>query len=240
MEFNLKRMLLVLKRMCMLYFKDLLYLFVVLFAIGVLTPKLFGRETLVFIYGFIVLVILAQFSFREYKTKQGRTAILLLPASNFEKYVAEILFIMLVYPVVLGIASLTGLMAGDLVFLKANTIISDLNFMLKQLLGYEYWDFGFLLIGTASCFALFFGSLLFKRFSALKMFAIFCVGMVGVVVFGVEMYSPESMQWYDSRFAQEYINVFGNIMDLYLPWAVGISAVFFIVIAYLRLTEERL
>lgn len=85
-------MLLVLKRMCMLYFKDLLYLFVVLFAIGVLTPKLFGRETLVFIYGFIVLVILAQFSFREYKTKQGRTAILLLPASNFEKYVAEILF----------------------------------------------------------------------------------------------------------------------------------------------------
>ena len=37
-------MLLVLKRMCMLYFKDLLYLFVVLFAIGVLTPKLFGRE----------------------------------------------------------------------------------------------------------------------------------------------------------------------------------------------------
>lgn len=125
MEFNLKRMLLVLKRMCMLYFKDLLYLFVVLFAIGVLTPKLFGRETLVFIYGFIVLVILAQFSFREYKTKQGRTAILLLPASNFDKYVAEILFIMLVYPVVLGIASLTGLMAGDLIFLKANTIISE-------------------------------------------------------------------------------------------------------------------
>ena len=71
------------------------------------------------------------------------------------------------------------------------------------------------------------------------MFAIFCVGMVGMTVFGVEMYSPESMQWYDSRFAQEYINVFGNIMDLYLPWAIGISAVFFIVIAYLRLTEER-
>ena len=81
--------------------------------------------------------------------------------------------------------------------------------------------------------------MLFKRFSAVKMFAIFCVGMVGMIVFTLEMYSPENMQWYDSLFAQEYVNVFGNIMDLYLPWAGGISAVFFIVITYLRLKEER-
>ena len=239
MEFNLKRMSLVLKRMCMLYFKDLLHLFIVLCAIGVLTPILFGRETLVNIYGTVVFVILAQFSFREYKTKQGRTAILLLPASNSEKYVAEILFLMLVYPVVLGFASLAGLMIGDLVFLKANTLTSDLDFMLKRLLGYEYWDFGLSIFGTACCFALLFGSLLFKRFSAIKILAIFCVGMVGMVTFSMKMYSPENIQWANSQFAQEYFNVFGNIMDLYLPWAGGISAVFFMVITYLRLKEER-
>ena len=143
------------------------------------------------------------------------------------------------YPAVLEFFTLTGLMMGDLIFLNTDAMLSDFNFMLKQSIGYEYWDFVFMLFGIAGCFVLFFGSLLFKRFSAVKMFAIFCVGMVGMIVFTLEMYSPENMQWYDSLFAQEYINVFGNIMDLYLPWAGGISAVFFIVITYLRLKEER-
>ncbi len=239
MEFNLKRMLFVLKRTCMLYFKDMLHSCITLFAFGILAPKLFGSEMLIAMYGFITLIILAQFSFREYKTKQGRTAILLLPASNLEKYISEILFIMFVYPAVLEFFTLTGLMMGDLIFLNTDAMLSDFNFMLKQSIGYEYWDFVFMLFGIAGCFVLFFGSLLFKRFSAVKMFAIFCVGMVGMIVFTLEMYSPENMQWYDSLFAQEYINVFGNIMDLYLPWAGGISAVFFIVITYLRLKEER-
>ena len=54
MEFNLKRMLFVLKRTCMLYFKDMLHSCITLFAFGILAPKLFGSEMLIAMYGFIM------------------------------------------------------------------------------------------------------------------------------------------------------------------------------------------
>lgn len=239
MELNLKRLFLLLKRMCLIYSRNLLYLFVVLLAIGILTPDIFGRTSLICIYSFILLIILAQFSFREYKTKQGRTAILLLPASTLEKYIAEILFIMIIYPLVLGAASIIGLMIGDLIFSDTNTLTDNLSFMIKQIFGYDNLTFNFLLFGFAFSFALLFGSLFFKRFSAIKIFIIFCTIITGMTVCSLDVYTSAGLQYCKSNFGQEYLNTFYNTLDVYMSWACGISAIFFVVLTYFRLKEER-
>lgn len=227
--------------------KEILSNFVVILLISVLSPIFFGLQGGVFILVLFVgvscgyTVWLAKNSFGEYKKTQGRVAAILVPASTFEKYICEIVYAMVIMPVVFYSAFVLGTCIFGLIMGSWDVVANAWDLIMNS------WHLGksefFVAVsGWAVAFAFFFASLFFKKFSAA---ICICTSLLLLIVLTFRMsflviaakdILYEAENWFVQR---DFFVTFGNVMSNYFVGLFSVMLVFFVVMTYFRLKEER-
>lgn len=227
--------------------KEMLSNFVVILLISVLFPIFLGLQGGGFILGLFVgvscgyTIWLAKNSFGEYKKTQGRVAAILVPASTFEKYICEIVYIMVIMPVVCYSAFVLGTCIFGLIMGSWDVIANAWDLIMNS------WHFGnselvVAVLGWAVAFAFFFASLFFKKFStaisvctSLLLLIVVTFRMTFSIIGYQGILHPDEF-WFVQR---DFFLTFGNLMSNYFAGLMCVMLVFFVVMTYFRLKEER-
>lgn len=248
MEFNFRRFGLLLKRKCSMSIKEMtMYLsFMMIFCVAY--PQLFGTKMSGLLgFGLFVgcsfgyLVLIARHSFREYKKTQGRIAAILVPASTLEKYVCEIVYTMVIIPILLYAGFFAG-MCIDCAIAGSWDALSQMWDLITEEQVFGKSEFIFAVSGLAVVFAFFFGSLFFKKFSAA---ICICTSLLLLIVLTFRMSflviaAEDILYEAGNKFVQrDFFVTFGNVMSDYFAGLMCVMLVFFVVMTYLRLKEER-
>lgn len=227
--------------------KEILSNFVVILLISVLSPIFFGLQGGGFILVLFVgvscgyTVWLAKNSFGEYKKTQGRVAAILVPASTFEKYICEIVYAMVIMPVVFYSAFVLGTCIFGLIMGSWDVVANAWDLIMNS------WHLGksefFVAVsGWAVAFAFFFASLFFKKFSTAISI---CTSLLLLIVvtfriiflyFHIEDWGCDAGLWFVEK---DFDITFGNVMSNYFVGLFSVMLVFFVVMTYFRLKEER-
>lgn len=249
MEFSFRRLFLAIKRLFVTDSKDIFYNALVLLALGAATPLIhkmicnFDYSTMAFVYACIMIFsCIAVKSFGDFKTKARRCVGILLPCSVLEKYVAEFVYVFVVKNAFLLAALFVSVPLGDFIAGTASNISTDFKDLVSTLTMQNFpKEIAIMLI--ASCFVYFFGSLCFKKLSLLKTYLVVqVIGifiLVSVAQFLVSEVAILQMVEQSEYFMDFYSAFFSTVFD-YVFWASIVVMVFFIVITFFRLKEERI
>ncbi len=243
MEFSFRRMLLLLKRKCIMNAWNLIapVLGTAIFAV---MGRIFGwgENTVVTVACFAILISFAQLPFFEYKTKNSRANQILLPSSNLEKYISEFVFFFVIYSVVVTIAlylgiALSGLVWGTFDWWIFKSYNQDLHNVLVKEFAWVFYLWAFFVLS-----ALFFNSLLFKKRSVLISFVVDCG--LNIVIFITTMVMFKQYLFNDADFFPDYAmeDYFVVVVNTFYSWGIGfmvLCSLFFTVFGYFRLREER-
>ncbi len=242
MEFSFKRMLLLLKRKCVMNVWNLLAP-VLGTAIFAAVGRFFGwgYETVVAMASLAFLISFAQLPFLEYKTKNSRANQLLLPSSNLEKYISEFVFFFLIYSVVFSLALIVGIAVSSLAWGTFDKFLVYCR-LIWHAPSYDFPLGKLCLLNWFMFSALFFNSLLFKKRSALLSFTIGCGLLVVVTV--ATLYIIEGNLDIEPIISpnyamKDYSVVFSGTLITWANWFMLICSLFFTVFGYFRLREER-
>ncbi|MDR1846772.1 MAG: hypothetical protein LBR17_01470 [Bacteroidales bacterium] len=245
MEFNVTRFFNVAKRDLIINRNLYIGIIVASFALGFITcwkEWLAGVALFLFVVGFMVFIAMSPFS--AYKDKRKRCTTLLLPASTEEKWMLEFIKYYIVFPVVITALFWFGTFIGSLVFYQNAS-----HFLL--------WDGGIptafkeniakiLIYGYCGIAVLYFCNLLFKKYSLIKIIAVFIIyttisSLLSVWLIGADVVHLASDMQHESdpHAIMEYSYAFGNYTDLMQRYTYVITAVFFTVLSYIRLKKEE-
>ena len=249
MEFSFRRLFFAIKRLFVTDSKDIYYNALVLLALGAATPLIqrvilnFDYSTMAFVYACIMIFsCIAIKSFGDFKTNAKRSVGILLPCSVLEKYLAEFIYVFVIKNVCLLAALFVSVPLGNLIAGSANNITADFECVISALTMQNFpKEISILLI--SSCFVYFFGSLFFKKLSLLKTYLV--VQIIGIFIlasvaqFLVSEVTILQMVEQSEYFMDFYYAFFTTMLD-YVFWTSVVIMVFFIIITFFRLKEERI
>lgn len=244
MEFDFKRFGNLLVHQWVTRRKELMWMALVLFCISFLGEKIFMVPAIIrLIIGFASGVVVAHYSFHAYKTRADRCASLLLPCSTLEKYLAEFLFVFVLFQAAIFLPVIAGTSLKIAFFENSFAEIfndeMDRIFMLYDMM-FASW-FGVL---STVCSYLFFFlfSLVFRRHSALKIYgSLTGVSMLLVLGFArpFGMYMDTNQYLNDPAYGRDFIFAKLGFLTDFTDVVLVILSVFLLVITYFRLKEER-
>lgn len=240
MEFSIKRVFLLFKRLFAIHKMGLIASVSVLFLMGCIFP-LFDMDNLMLIY--FVSIGAFIFTYNDVASNKERSLIsdLTLPASCLEKYITSLLFIFVVWNACLlfGIflsIPVSNLLIGNPINLlqsweKFVALLSPQNWLLI-----DHFSVLFLLSLAYAC------SVFFKKNSYFK-FLIISFAFVGLNVLNMVLFDCYPYMMYDFIYEDEafldYFNTMSEIMHQYMPILLTIASIFLFVVTYFRLKEKR-
>ncbi len=240
MEFSIKRVFLLFKRLFAIHKIGLIASVSVLFLMGCIFP-LFDMDNLMLIYFISIGAFI--FTYNDVASNKERSLIsdLTLPASCLEKYITSLLFIFVVWNACLlfGIflsIPVSNLLIGNPINLlqsweKFVALISPQNWLLM-----DHFSVLFLLSLAYAC------SIFFKKNASFK-FLIIGFAFVGLNVLNMALFDCYPYMMYDFIYENEpfldYFNTMSEIMHQYIPILLTIASIFLFVVTYFRLKEKR-
>ncbi|MDR0972238.1 MAG: hypothetical protein LBM25_07635 [Bacteroidales bacterium] len=240
MEFNFLRFWNLLKRDFLLgYKKDIIVFAIFAFVNGIFFAQKFSYLGNMFI-AIEMYVLLGFRIFMEYHKKLSRSNILLLPVSNLERYLSVFMRAFIYYPIMIIITIPIGaiIMKPILYLLTSDqtSSITDILFFAKDSIvrGLNTFSTYYVFI-----FALFFGSIFYKKLAGLKFPLLMNVIMT---------FSAIVLKWLFIAFFGEWglfiigISVDSTdfiINDAFIHTTLIVVSLILLFLAYLRLTEEQ-
>ena len=231
MEFNLIRFWSLCKRDFKLNLKtDIMMLSVLGLLSGFFLPDNRGGITS---FSFLYLILLGFSIFKEYHKKTSRTNILMLPISNFERYLVVFVRAFIYYPIVLSLFMILGTLFFGILY---SVIGVGFDFTLLPKFYVEILkDWIDSIVHVHFVFALyFFGSIFYKKNAGLK-FSLLLMGIafsVFILFFLIVHYffgANEIHNLYPMVKNYKILEIsFGILVSIFLLW-----------ISYLRVTEEQ-
>ncbi len=231
MEFNLIRFWSLCKRDFKLNLKtDIMMLSVLGLLSGFFLPDNRGGITS---FSFLYLILLGFSIFKEYHKKTSRTNILMLPISNFERYLVVFVRAFIYYPIVLSLFMILGTLFFGILY---SVIGVGFDFTLLPKFYVEIVKEGVesFLLTPFLYTLLFFGSIFYKKNAGLKVtLLISAITMIAFIFFIIiKRILP----------LNEFIFNMNYLTDISLPFerVIGVVAsIFLLWISYLRVTEEQ-
>ena len=240
MEFSIKRVFLLFKRLFAIYKIGLIASVFVVFLMGI-TYHLFDIDNFLLYYFISIVVIIS--AHNDVASNKERSPIfdLTFPASCLERYITSLLFIFVVwnacllFGTCLSIPVLNFLIGNPINLLqsweKFVALLSPQNWRLM-----DYFSVFFLLSLAYAC------SVFFKKNSSFK-FMIIGFAFVGLNILNITLLGCNPLMMYDfiydDRAFLDYFNTMSQIMHQYMPIALTIASIFLLVLSYFRLKEER-
>lgn len=240
MEFSIKRVFLLFKRLFAIYKIGLIASVFVVFLMGI-TYHLFDIDNFLLYYFISIVVIIS--AHNDVASNKERSPIfdLTFPASCLERYITSLLFIFVVwnacllFGTFLSIPVLNFLIGNPINLLqsweKFVALLSPQNWRLM-----DYFSVFFLLSLAYAC------SVFFKKNSSFK-FMIIGFAFVGLNILNITLLGCNPLMMYDfiydDRAFLDYFNTMSQIMHQYMPIALTIASIFLLVLSYFRLKEER-
>lgn len=240
MEFSIKRVFLLFKRLFAIYKIGLIASVFVVFLMGI-TYHLFDIDNFLLYYFISIVVIIS--AHNDVASNKERSPIfdLTFPASCLERYITSLLFIFVVwnacllFGTFLSIPVLNFLIGNPINLLqsweKFVALLSPQNWRLM-----DYFSVFFLLSLAYAC------SVFFKKNSSFK-FMIISFAFVGLNILNITLLGCNPLMMYDFIYENEpfldYFNTMSQIMHQYMPIALTIASIFLLVLTYFRLKEER-
>ena len=231
MEFNLIRFWSLCKRDFKLNLKtDIMMLSVLGLLSGFFLPDNRGGITS---FSFLYLILLGFSIFKEYHKKTSRTNILMLPISNFERYLVVFVRAFIYYPIVLSLFMILGTLFFGILY---SVIGVGFDFTLLPKFYVEIVKEGVesFLLTPFLYTLLFFGSIFYKKNAGLKVtLLISAITMIAFIFFIIiKRILP----------LNEFIFNMNYLTDISLPFerVIGVVAsIFLLWLSYLRVTEEQ-
>ncbi len=231
MEFNLIRFWSLCKRDFKLNLKtDIMMLSVLGLLSGFFLPDNRGGITS---FSFLYLILLGFSIFKEYHKKTSRTNILMLPISNFERYLVVFVRAFIYYPIVLSLFMILGTLFFGILY---SVIGVGFDFTLLPKFYVEIVKEGVesFLLTPFLYTLLFFGSIFYKKNAGLKVtLLISAITMIAFIFFIIiKRILP----------LNEFIFNMNYLTDISLPFerVIGVvGSIFLLWISYLRVTEEQ-
>ena len=240
MEFSIKRVFLLFKRLFAIYKIGLIASVFVVFLMGI-TYHLFDIDNFLLYYFISIVVIIS--AHNDVASNKERSPIfdLTFPASCLERYITSLLFIFVVwnacllFGTFLSIPVLNFLIGNPINLLqsweKFVALLSPQNWRLM-----DYFSVFFLLSLAYAC------SVFFKKNSSFK-FMIIGFAFVGLNILNITLLGCNPLMMYDfiydDRAFLDYFNTMSQIMHQYMPIALTIASIFLFVLTYFRMKEER-
>lgn len=244
MEFDFKRFGNLLVHQWVTRRKELIWFALVLFFISFLGEKIFmGPAIIRLIIGFVSGVVVAHYSFHAYKTRADRCASLLLPCSTIEKYLAEFLFVFVLFQVTIFLPVIAGTSLKIAFFENsfAEIFNDEMDRIFKEYdVLFASW-FGVLSTVGSYLFCFLF-SLVFRRYSALKIYgSLTGIAMLLVPGFAkfIANYMDTNQYLNDPAYGRDFIFAKLGFLTDFTYVVLVILSVFLLVITYFRLKEER-
>ncbi|MDD2577485.1 MAG: hypothetical protein PHV76_08295 [Bacteroidales bacterium] len=231
MEFNLSRFWSLCKRDFKLNLKtDIMMLSVLGLLSGFFLPDNRGGITS---FSFLYLILLGFSIFKEYHKKTSRTNILMLPISNFERYLVVFVRAFIYYPIVLSLFMILGTLFFGVLY---SVIGVGFDFTLLPKFYVEILkDWIDSIVHVHFVFALyFFGSIFYKKNAGLK-FSLLIMGIIFFVFILFALIIP-------FFFSGQIITQFNSITDISNSFEITFGvlvSVFLLWLTYLRVTEEQ-
>ena len=231
MEFNIIRFWNLCKRDFFLHLKSDS---IIILIVGIIGGVVFMMEENYFYVLFLAFALFLGFRiFLEYSKKTSRTEILLLPVSNFERFLCVFLRAFIYYPICMIVSILFGtLLVSSL--LLAFGLPADFSMAMQKSL--SIFEVISRIVGKWYIFMaiLFFGSIFYKKNAGIKMGLLgFGVIMLIALIMGIIfLIIGNNISW--------EIDLSTYNFSLYYESIAGaLITVFFIALSYLRLTEEQ-
>lgn len=231
MEFNLIRFWSLCKRDFKLNLKtDIMMLSVLGLLSGFFLPDNRGGITS---FSFLYLILLGFSIFKEYHKKTSRTNILMLPISNFERYLVVFVRAFIYYPIVLSLFMILGTLFFGILY---SVIGVGFDFTLLPKFYVEILkDWIDSIVHVHFVFALyFFGSIFYKKNAGLK-FSLLLMGIifsVFILFFIIAHYFFGALEIHNLKPMVELSDPIGIIIGI-------VITIFLLWISYLRVTEEQ-
>lgn len=231
--FNFNRMINLIKRDIVINKKSLLYGFLtIIFIAGLNGIGAINAGSTAFI-ACIMTILVGAYAFEGYTKPALRANNILLPSTVQEKYFANLVFAFIILPIYIMIAVTIGTVLRNIIalLLQGGAYHYSLFFGIKEL--YTDWNIDAVLSTLFGMSIFFFGALFFKKnrilMTAVSFFAFFAI-------FGVIFVSIHYMIYSNNHFSFTYFNNIDSIPKLIEI----ITTLFFLVLSYFRLKEERI
>jgi hypothetical protein len=239
-EFNLNRFIALLKREFFVSQQKLL--------LGLIINMVFGgfifllpQSGMTNIYFFALLFVASAMAFNLYIQKLSEEQQLLLPVSNFERFLAVFVRSFIAIPLMIIIALIPGvLIMGLLSNILPDYIMPACSMQdIFDGIGRIFTAFWYIFSNYYSIFALFFfGSIFYRRYSYFKMailmfgIAVFTLILVALVFLIMSKTFLTGNEAYHMSYYSHIVEIVGTIIGM-------LYSVFFVFLAYLRLTERE-
>jgi hypothetical protein len=231
--FNFNRMINLIKRIIVINKKSLLYGFLtIIFVVALNCIGFVNAGSTAFIVCMMTIIV-GVYAFEGYTKPALRANNILLPATVQEKYFANLVFAFIILPIYIMIAVTIGTVLRNIItiLLQGGAYHYSLFFGIKEL--FTDWNIDAVLSALFSMSIFFFGSLFFKKnrivMTIVSFFTFFAI-------FGIVFVSIHYMIYSNNNFRFEYFN---NI-DIIPKLIEIITTLFFLVLSYFRLKEERI
>lgn len=231
MEFSLERLWNLIKRDFVQNSKIYIYWFGIITIISSLL--LFTPTTNVGFAGTIIIVFVAIWSFRDFQTISFRRQYLVLPASNLEKYISNVIITFIILPLIVLVGVIFGLLLNKAFgYLLSDTGIYYNNELNLRILFLDFLDsyirnIPFLIV-------LFMGNAFFNKMGSLKMLMI----MIGVGI-GILLINLSLWRMITSEITMGIAFILKDFPDYIKTITAVIISTFFLWLSYLRLTEKE-
>jgi len=231
MEFNIIRFWNLCKRDFFLHLKSDS---IIILIVGIIGGIVFMMEENYFYVLFLAFVLFLGFRiFLEYSKKTSRTQILLLPVSNFERFLCVFLRAFIYYPICMVVSILFGTLLVSSLFLAFGLPV-DFSFAMQKSL--SIFTVVSRIVGKWYIFMaiLFFGSIFYKKNAGIKMglFGFGVIMLIALIMGIMFLILGNNISWEIDlstyNFSVYYESIAGVLITL-----------FFISLSYLRLTEEQ-
>jgi|GEM_PF-2519804 hypothetical protein len=239
-EFNLKRFIALLKREVLVSQQKLLLGLIINMVFGGLI-FLLPKSDMTTFYCFAIFFASSAIAFQLYTQKLSEEQQLLLPVSNFERYMAVFVKVFIAMPLMIIIALIPGiLIMGLLSNILPDYIASVCSIQyIFDSIGRMFTTFWYIFSNYYSIFALFFfGSIFYRRYAPFKMailmfgIAVFTLILVSITAYIMSKTSIAGNETVSMTFYYRGIEIVSNIIAI-------LYSLFFMFLAYLRLTERE-
>ena len=240
MEFSIKRVFLLFKRLFAIHKIGLIASVSVLFLMGCIF-LLFDMDNLLLFY----FISMGSFIFTYNDVASNKEGSLIfdltLPASCLERYITSLLFIFVVWNACLLFGIFLSIPVSNLLIGNPINLLQSWEKFVALILP-QNW----LLIDHFSVLSLlslaYACSVFFKKNSSFK-FMIIGFAFVGLNILNITLLGCNPLMMYDfiydDRAFLDYFNTMSEIMHQYMPIALTIASIFLLVLSYFRLKEER-
>jgi hypothetical protein len=231
--FDFNRMINLIKRDILINKKSLLYGFLtIIFVVGLNGIGAINAGSTAFI-ACIMTILVGAYAFVGYTKPALRANNILLPATVQEKYFSNLVFAFILLPIYIMIATTIGTVLRNIIaiLLQGGVNHYSLFFGIKEI--FTDWNIDAILSTLFSMSIFFFGSLFFKKnrilMTAVSFFVFFAI-------FGIIFVLIHYMIYSNNHFSFTYF----NNTDIIPKTIEIITTLFFLVLTYFRLKEERI